>query len=367
MSKGGQVRGVPPERDFTAGMAYGGKSFVGSTGEAVLDARIAELARGIEGVRDAEALAEMLITAVRMARGRVTAADFKLFNRALKELRRAAEVFDRWTGSRKVAIFGSARTVPEAAEYRAAAEFAGLLRDAGFMTITGAGPGIMAAGNEGSGRDDTFGLNIVLPFEAVANEFIAGDEKLVEFNYFFTRKLWFVKESDALAAFPGGFGTMDEVFETLTLIQTGKSQIMPVVLVDVPGGTYWRFWDQFVRDHLLRSGLISPEDLSLYRITDDLGQAVEEIRRFYRRFHSYRYVGDQLVVRLLERLPDAAVAGLEAEFGDIIKSGRMRQCGPLRQEADEPELAGLSRLVFRHSRSHFGRLRLLIDAVNAAE
>jgi hypothetical protein len=366
MSKQATAGGFPPERDFTAGMTTGGKSFVGSTGEGELDARIAELARGIAGVREPEALAEMLITAVRMARGRVSPADFKLFNRALKELRRAAEVFERWTASRKVAIFGSARTESDAPQYKAAAEFAGRMRDAGFMTITGAGPGIMAAGNEGAGRDDSFGLNIVLPFEAVANEFIAGDEKLVEFNYFFTRKLWFVKESDALVAFPGGFGTMDEVFETLTLIQTGKSQIMPVVLLDIPGGTYWRFWDLFVRDHLLRGGLISADDLALYRITDNLDEAVAEITNFYKVFHSYRYVGDQLVIRLLGRLPDATVARLQADFADIIKAGGMRQCGPLRQEGDEPELAGLTRLVFRHRRSDFGRLRRLIDAINQA-
>jgi hypothetical protein len=243
-------------------------------------------------------------------------------------------------------------------------DFAGRMREAGFMTITGAGPGIMAAGNEGAGRDDSIGLNIVLPFEAVANEFIAGDEKLVEFNYFFTRKLWFVKESDALVAFPGGFGTMDEIFETLTLIQTGKSLMRPVVLVDAPGGTYWKFFDQFVRDHLLRGGMISEPDLSLYRVTDDVQAAVDEIVGFYRMFHSYRYIGDQLVIRLTRWLAEPELARLQEEFADIIKVGGMRVTGPLRQERDEPELSSLPRLVFRHRRADFGRLRLLIDALN---
>jgi len=365
MAKHAKESRVPPERDFTAGLVgRGRRSFVGSTGEAELDRRILELAKGIGGVKAPELLAEMLITAVRTGRGTMADGDFKMLNRALKEMRRAGEVFERWRGYRKVAVFGSARTPPDAPEYQAAVEFSARMREEGFMTVTGAGPGIMAAGNEGAGRDDSFGLNIVLPFEAVANEFIAGDEKLVDFNYFFTRKLWFVKESDALVAFPGGFGTMDEVFETLTLIQTGKSQIMPVVLIDAPGGTYWRFWEQFVRDHLLRGGWISESDLSLFRVTDDVGEAVAEITGFYRVFHSYRYVGDQLVLRLLERLPEKKVKRLEKEFSDLVKAGGMRQCGALDQENDEPNLKELPRLVFRHRRNDFGRLRQLIDAVN---
>jgi len=365
MGKHAKQSRVPPERDFTAGLVGGGRrSFVGSTGEAELDRRILKLTKEIGGVREPQLLAEMLITAVRTGRGTMSAGDFKMLNRALKEMRRAGEVFEAWRSYRKVAVFGSARTEPEAPEYQAAVEFAGRMCEEGFMTITGAGPGIMAAGNEGAGRDNSFGLNIVLPFEAVANEFIAGDEKLIDFNYFFTRKLWFVKESNALVAFPGGFGTMDEVFETLTLIQTGKSQIMPVVLIDAPGGTYWKFWEQFVRDHLLRGGWISESDLSFFRVTDDIGEAVAEITGFYRIFHSYRYVGDQLVIRLMEQLDGEKVKRLQEDFGDLIKAGGMRQRGALDQEDDEPELAELPRLIFRHRRKDFGRLRQLIDAVN---
>ena len=358
---------VPVERDFTAGMTRRERAFVGSTGDRELDERIVALAREASAAGDPMLLAEMMVTAVRVSRGQVEDGDFKMMNRALKEMRVAEEVFVRWREFRKVSVFGSARTAPDAPEYRAAVEFAAKMREAGFMTITGAGPGIMAAGNEGAGKADSFGLNIVLPFEATANEFIAGDEKLVEFNYFFTRKLSFVKESSATAGFPGGFGTMDEVFEALTLIQTGKAQVYPIVLVDIPGGTYWKFWEQFVRDHLLRPGLISESDLSLFRVTDDIDEAVDEIVDFYRVFHSYRYVGDKLVMRLMQPLAAGEVARLEKEFADVVKAGGMEQRDALEEEGDEPEMAELKRLVFRHRRRDFGRLRELIDAVNRAD
>ena len=233
------------------------------------------------------------------------------------------------------------------------------------MTITGAGPGIMAAGNEGAGREDSFGLNINLPFEAASNAFIAGDEKLVDFDYFFTRKLSFVKESDAVAAFPGGFGTMDEIFETLTLIQTGKTRIYPLVLVDAKGGTYWKFWQQFVEEHLSRLNLISDSDFSLFKVTDDVDEAVEEVTRFYSNFHSYRYVGDKLVIRMQRELTEGQLKKLRKDFSDTLKSGDFKQCGPLDAEDDEPLLDSLPRLVFRHRRRNFGRLRELIDAINA--
>ncbi|KAB2642978.1 MAG: LOG family protein [Verrucomicrobia bacterium] len=359
---------VPMERDFTAGLARPGRrrSFAGSTGNAALDQRIEELVASIPGVCNPELLVEMMITGVRSARMDITPGTFKLFNRVLKEMRRAEEVFKPWRNVRKVSVFGSARTHPDEPEYKAAVAFARRMREVGFMTITGAGPGIMAAGNEGAGRAESFGLNILLPFEAVPNEFIAGDDKLLAFHYFFTRKLSFVKESDALVGFPGGFGTMDEVFESLTLIQTGKSTLHPIVLVDAKGGTYWKFWAQFVREHLLRLGLISESDLCLFKVTDDIEEAVAEITGFYRVFHSYRYVGDQLVMRLTTALADAEPARLQEQFADLLKSGGMTQRAALEEEADEPEMATLPRLVFRHQRRNYGRLRQLIDAVNLA-
>jgi len=359
---------TPMERDFTAAPVRSGsrRSFTGSTGDAGLDARIAELAAGMPGVKEPAMLLEMLVTGARIGRMDIAPAEFKLFNRVLKEMRHAEEVFKPWRNTRKVAVFGSARTAPEEAEYKAAVEFTRRMREEGFMTITGAGPGIMAAGNEGAGREHSFGLNIALPFETAANDFIAGDEKLVTFNYFFTRKLSFVKESDALVGFPGGFGTMDEVFESLTLIQTGKSAIYPIVLVDAKGGTYWEFWARFIREHLLRLGLISETDLSLYKVTDDVEEAVAEIVRFYRNFHSYRYVGAKLVIRLREALAEGETERLGREFADLIKSGVMSQRAALEEEGDEPEMKPFPRLVFRHQRRDYGRLRQLLDAINTA-
>lgn len=344
----------------------GRRSFTGSTGDAELDARIGAFAAAVPGVSEPTMLLEMMVTAARIGRMDIAPGEFKLLNRMLKELRHAEEVFKPWRQTRKVAVFGSARTAPDEPEYKAAVDFARRMREEGFMTITGAGPGIMAAGNEGAGRSHSFGLNIVLPFEAAANEFIDGDDKLVAFNYFFTRKLTFVKESHALVGFPGGFGTMDEVFESLTLIQTGKSGIYPIVLVDAPGGTYWKFWAQFNREHLLRLRLISENDFSLYKVTDDVEEAVAEITRFYRVFHSYRYVGDKLVMRLTQPLSADEVARLGDEFADLVKSGAITQGDALEEESDEPELSGLPRLVFRHRRGDYGRLRQFIDAVNLA-
>ncbi len=356
---------IPQARDFTGGMIHSQScAFVGSTGEKKLDDRIVSLAQEISGDDEDCLLAEMLISAVRISRGAITEADFKTMNRALKEMRVANEVFYPYRDCRKISIFGSARTDPEEPEYKAAVAFADKMRDAGFMTITGAGPGIMAAGNEGAGREDSFGLNINLPFEATANAFIAGDDKLIDYNFFFTRKLSFVKESDAVAAFPGGFGTMDEIFETLTLIQTGKAVIYPLVLVDAKGGKYWKFWQQFIVEHLSRLKLISDHDFSLYKVTDDVDEAVEEVTRFYSNFHSYRYVGDKLVIRTQRELKDSVMKKLREDFSDVLKSGDFSQGGPLPAEEDEPRLASLNRLVFRHRRRDYGRLRELIDVIN---
>ena len=368
MSQHVQPSKVPQERDFTGGMISGlSGAYVGSTGQRDLDERIMALARAIDGVSDPSLLAEMMISAVRISRGAVTESDFKLMNRALKEMREANEVFHPYRDCRKVTVFGSARTKPEEPEYQAAVEFSHKMRENGFMTITGAGPGIMAAGNEGAGRDDSFGLNIALPFENIANSFISGDPKLINFNYFFTRKLSFVKEADAAVGFPGGFGTMDEVFEALTLIQTGKATIYPIVCVDAKGGKYWKFWKQFLDEHLARMGMISPHDFALIKVTDDIDEAVDEIVRFYSIFHSYRYVGDKLVIRMTGRPTAATVAHLSKEFEDIVKSGSIKLGAALEAESDEPELASLPRLMFRHRRRDFGRLRMLIDAVNDAE
>lgn len=358
---------VPAERDFTGGLTRSFScSFVGTTGNGELDDRIMELAREIAGEDNPCLLAEMMTTAARVARGRVGEPEFKLMNRTLKEMLTTEEVFHPYQNCRKVAIYGSARTKPEEPEYQTTVEFARRMREEGYMSVTGAGPGIMAAGNEGSGRDDTFGLNITLPFEASANDFIKGDPKLIDYDYFFTRKLAFVKEVEAAVGCPGGFGTMDEVFEALTLIQTGKLTVYPIVLLDAPGGTYWRFWNQFIEEHLQRLNLISDYDFALYKVTDDVEEAVAEITNFYRNFHSYRYVGDKIVIRLKSKLSPEVVTSLEKEFATLVTSGNMEIRGPLPEEEDVPELAELPRLVFRYRQGSYGILRLLIDAINRA-
>jgi uncharacterized protein (TIGR00730 family) len=306
---------------------------------------------------------EMVETCLKLLRDGTRVGDIKLLNAALRELRYAFTVFAPYRQVRKISVFGSARTPPSAPTYRAAREFGQRIRDAGFMVITGAGGGIMGACQEGAGREQSFGVNIRLPFEQNPNETILKDPKLVTFRYFFTRKLIFIKEADAVVLFPGGFGTHDEAFESLTLIQTGKTRPMPVVFVDAPRGTYWKSWNRYVHEHLLRRGLISEEDLSLYRVTTSVDEAVEEITRFYRVYHSARTVGRDLVIRLTRRLPDALVAALAHDFRDILLDGTIVQTAALREE-DEPEIAHLPRLVLAFNRSNFGRLRQLVDRLN---
>jgi uncharacterized protein (TIGR00730 family) len=237
----------------------------------------------------------------------------------------------------------------------------------GYMTITGGGDGIMGAAQRGAGRENSFGLNIRLPFEQRANETIHGDPKLVNFNYFFTRKLNFVKETQAVALFPGGFGTMDESFELLTLMQTGKGRILPVVLVDRPGGGYWKTWFAFLGDYLLKLGLVSQDDFNLFKMTGSVDEAIAEIVQFYRNYHSYRWVGQRMVFRLQRKLTDPAVKKLNTEFADLLAEGEIVQSSALPEEKNEPEMADLPRLVLLPHRRNFGRFRRLIDAMNLAE
>jgi uncharacterized protein (TIGR00730 family) len=290
--------------------------------------------------------------------------DAKLLASAFKELRHCFRVFANYHDRRKVTVFGSARTKPDHPAYKAAVEFGRQMAEVGYMVITGAAAGIMEAGHVGAGRENSFGLNILLPFESGANSVILDDPKLMNMRYFFTRKLAFVKESDAVALFPGGFGTHDEAFETLTLIQTGKSHIFPLVLVDEPGGDYWASWQKFVDDALFARGYISPEDRSFYRITDSVDEAVKEVIDFYRVYHSMRYVRGELVLRLHSRLSETVVEKLRVEFADILREGTFEQCDALPAEANEQELAKFPRLKFRFKRHALGRLRQLIDFLN---
>lgn len=319
------------------------------------------------GSPHAEFLQEMVQTVLRLAEDHADRGDIKILNVALRELVQAFRVFAPYRGIRKVTMFGSARTTEGQPEYQQALMFAHEISRQGWMVITGAGDGIMKAGQGGAGRERSFGVNIRLPFEQPANEFIQNDSKLITFKYFFTRKLIFVKEADAIALFPGGFGTLDEAFEILTLIQTGKSNPLPVVCIDRPGGDYWKAWDSYVRDVLVARGLISPGDVSLYRATDNIGTAIAEITGFYRNYHSSRYVGDRLVIRLQHAPAGRQLDRLNAEFQDILVDGAMTVSPALPEEANDPALGGLAhlpRLTLHFNRRDIGRLRQLIDALN---
>ena len=353
--------------DFAAGITHDQPTRRQSTLGPEWDARVRALVREFGAEKSPELVEEMIVTALKMARDRMGTADLKLMNRSLKELRYAAKVFAGYREFRKVCVFGSARTLPSAPEFQLAEEFAREMVAQDYMVITGGGDGIMGAAQRGAGAERSFGLNIRLPFEQRANETIFGDPKLINFNYFFTRKLNFVKETHALALFPGGFGTMDEGFEVLTLMQTGKARIIPIVMVDSPQGTYWEEWLKFLTDHLAKFGFVSPEDFHLFKIVHSADEAVQEILHFYKMYHSARWVGDQLVVRLLRPLSKAAVAELNDKFGDILRSGEIVQGAALRQEKNEPTLWNLPRLILAPHRRSFARFRQLIDAINVAE
>lgn len=314
---------------------------------------------------DAELYANMLKTICRMSRDDINRGDVKLIDRALAELRYAFKIFTPWEQIPKVSIFGSSRTPEGHPEYIQATQFAERMGQANWMVITGAGDGIMKAGHGGAGREASFGVAIRLPFEQRTNTIIEGDKKLVNFKYFFTRKLMFMRMAKAVALFPGGFGTQDEGFEVMTLIQTGKAQLMPLVLLDAPGGTYWQHWRTYVKAELLRTGMISEEDMNLFKLTDDVDVAVNDILHFYRHYHSMRYVGDLLVLRMNKPLPDAALTHIRKEFAQILNSGTFEQTKALEEEgSDVPDKP---RLIFAFDRRSHGRLRRMIDYINALD
>jgi uncharacterized protein (TIGR00730 family) len=308
-------------------------------------------------------LAELLYLVLDLAKRDLDRGDLKVLVRSLREMRRAFRLFAPYRSVRKVSIFGSARVPESDPYYTLAVEFSHRIVEEGFMVITGAGEGIMQAGHEGAGRAKSIGVNIKLPFEQLPNRFIQGDAKHMPFHFFFTRKVMFVKEGDAFVFFPGGFGTHDEAVEVLTLTQTGKSQIVPIVMVDLPGRTYWIDWLDFVKQRLLADGYISEEDLSFFRIVDSSEAAVAEIRRFYRNFHSYRYVKRELVMRLLEPPSPALLRALNENFRDIL-TGEIRETPPLEEEKDDPAALSYPRVLVPFNRRNFGRLRQMIDVVN---
>jgi uncharacterized protein (TIGR00730 family) len=319
----------------------------------------------IGGLEQADLLDMMQRTIARLEKDGTTRGDLKILSRTLRELRYAFKVFQPYRRRRKVTVFGSARTPPSTAAYQQAVEFSRAMARHGWMTITGAGGGIMEAGHVGAGKELSMGLNILLPFEQSANHVIEGDPKLVTMKYFFTRKLMFVKECSAVVSLPGGFGTLDETAEVLTLLQTGKQTMLPVVLLDQPGGDFWKHFGEFIDHTLLADGMISPCDKALYRITDSVDEAVGALLDFYRVYHSMRYVGDTLVLRIYTPLSEEAMDDLNQRFSDMLVEGQIEQVAALPEEANEPELAELPRIKLRFDRKQLGKLRMLIDAINA--
>jgi uncharacterized protein (TIGR00730 family) len=307
---------------------------------------------------------EIIINALKFKRDELDTLDLKVMNRSMSEFRYAARVFKPYRKIRKVSIFGSARTPENDPYYQAAVQFSKLLVEHGFMVITGAADGIMKAGNIGAGAAKSFGANILLPFEQGANLVIADDPKLITFRYFFTRKLFFVMEAHAVALFPGGFGTHDEGFEILTLLQTGKAPLMPLVLVELPGEDYWESWDQFIIKQMLKRKLISEHDLSLYKIVHSPKEGVEWIHNFYSTYHSMRQVRDKLVLRLEKALSDDQIEELNRSFADLIKQGRIEKTPPFTAESDEPDLLSKSRIAFSYNGKNAGRLNMMVTTIN---
>lgn len=309
-------------------------------------------------------LCQMMVTICRLGADDADRGDLKILNSALRELRYAFKIFRPFAGIRKVSIFGSARTPEDHPQYQEARRFAELIERSGWMVITGAGDGIMRAGHHGARRKSSFGVAISLPFEQSTNVFISDDPKLVNFKYFFTRKLIFVKEANAIALFPGGLGTQDEGFESLTLVQTIKTTPTPIVLCDEPGGTYWRRWRSYVKAELLGNRMIDPEDMELFYLADRADDAVEEILRFYRRYHSCRFVGGDFVMRLNAPLPPDVLEEINGEFTDLLIGGRFEQiAGPVPgEDGVHPDR---HRLVFQFNRRSAGRLRMMINKINA--
>jgi hypothetical protein len=330
-----------------------------------LDQRIDQLIEFAEGVRRPEYVREMILAALKAGQEDDSRADLKLMNTTLKEMRFTSKVFGPYRNVRKVTVFGSARTLPTEPVYEMAKDFGRKLAEAGYMIITGGGGGIMQAANEGAGPEHSFGVNIRLPFEQRPNPTVEGNPRLITYKYFFNRKVAFLKEADAVALFPGGFGTLDEAMETLTLVQTGKRNPLPLILVDDPACSYWSHLVKLLEDELLARNYISASDFSLFERVCSVDAAVEKIKHFYHRYHSMRYVNGKLVVRLMSELRSADIMKLKEQFQDILlPDGSIVSSGALEAEKEEADIIHLPRLVLDFNRRDFGRLKSLIDAIN---
>ena len=327
--------------------------------------RIASLLRELGVSKDFRISEEFVSEALGLITDEPNTLDLKIASAAITEMRDAFKMFAPYSGIRKVSIFGSARTKPDDPLYEQTRRVAAILADAGWMVVTGAGPGIMQAGMEGAGRERSIGVSIRLPFESGANSIIAGDDKHVSMKYFFTRKLMLVKESSAFICLPGGFGTIDETFELLTLTQTGKGIPVPIVFLDTPGDPYWEAVDQFVADHLVSRGLVSATDRNLYRITDSCDEAAYEITNFFANYHSIRNVGDDLIIRMRQAPTDDQLASLNTQFAHLVKRGEIRRTDPYSVEKRQDDNLDLERIVMSFDSHGYAELRALIDVINS--
>lgn len=333
-------------------------------GDKAIDKLIDELVRSSSSGETEQLLKEILTTAVKLGRESSDKGDLKLVNNTLKELRYSFRIFSPYRNVKKVIIFGSARSVKTSSEYKMAEEFSRRLTEKGYMIVTGGGSGVMEAGNKGAKSGKDFALNIRLPFEQKPNPYIDEKERLINFKYFFTRKLIFIKETDVTALFPGGFGTNDEGFEMLTLMQTGKSKPRPIVLMEPAGSSYWADWKRFVRNHLLKNGFIKKEDFSLFHLAKTVDQAVKYIEDFYKIYHSIRYVKGLTVIRLNKKLTEKTLALLNKNFKDILTCGEICPGLPTAEEVQRGEYLELPRLIMNFNMHDYGRLCELIHIIN---
>lgn len=309
----------------------------------------------------------ILNTGLRLGEDGTDRLNLKIASAALAEMRDAFQLFHPYADVPKVTVFGSARTRQEDPLYEQARSVASALAERGWMVVTGAGPGIMQAAAEGAGEKMALGVSIRLPFEEKANAVVAEDTRSVEMKYFFTRKLMLVKESTGFICLPGGFGTLDEMFELLTLQQTGKAEPMPIVLLDAPGGTFWKGLEAFVVEHLIPAGVISADDFDRVLVTDSAEEAVAEITGFWCNYDSLRWVDDVLVLRLKHTPTDDEIERLNDEFGDIVAEGRIDRVDALPVERSDNDVVDLPRLALRLRQREVGGLYRLIDAINALD
>ena len=330
-----------------------------------VDPLVAMILERLAPTKNRKLVEELITNAIGLLTDDTATLDLKIASAALHEMRDAYRMFQPYREIPKVTIFGSARTRPDDPLYAAARDVAHHLAEAGWMVITGAGPGIMQAGMEGAGRDRSIGVSIRLPFEQGANPVIAGDDKYVSMKYFFTRKLMLIKESRGFICLPGGFGTLDETFELLTLTQTGKGVPTPIVFLDTPGDPYWEAIDTMVKDHLMSRGLVAPADTELYLVTDSCERAVAEVVGFYANYDSLRYIGDRLVVRMQQSPTDDQLAQLNDQFGHLCARRTIERAEPSTIERREHDRVDLARVAFTFAKHGFGDLRNMIDALNS--